>query len=71
MKAKHDHPSVNGFDVSPETLAHDLTMLRMYKEDLTIPENSEEFYDLYIRYLTPIRLEIESRTRHDVFNAEA
>ena len=65
MKAKHDQPSVNGFDVSPEKLAHDLTMLKLYKSEITMPESGEEYYDLYIKHLTPIRVEIDSRRRHD------
>ncbi len=71
MKAKHDIPSVNGFDIDPIQLAHDLTMLKLYKSDVEIPEHSDELYELYISQLTPIREEINDRTRFDLFNSNS
>ncbi|BFG90035.1 TPA: hypothetical protein IU311_001765 [Enterococcus faecalis] len=71
MKAKHDIPSVNGFDIDPIQLAHDLTMLKLYKSDFEIPEHSDELYELYISQLTPIREEINDRTRFDLFNSNS
>lgn len=65
MDFKHDIVGNYGFDVNPETLAHDLTMMKLYKSD--IPENTDgwDLYELYVQQHATIKAAIEDRTRYD------
>ena len=65
MEYKHDNISKHGFDINPEILAHDLTMLKLYKSDSFNNEDGWELYELYTEQLATIKGAIEDRIRYD------
>ena len=65
MEYKHDKISKHGFDINPEILIHDLTMLKLYKSDSSNNENEWELYELYTEQLATFKAVIEDRIRYD------
>lgn len=62
---KHDKFDPLGFNVDPELLAHDLTMLRLSKMAGLDNLNNDELYDKYMHILDEIEKLIEFKTIHD------
>lgn len=62
---KHDKVG-DGFQVEPEQLAHDLTLLKLAKsQELTPQSNEWEYYDAYVKTLHEFITVIEDKTRYD------
>ncbi|MBC2003271.1 hypothetical protein HCA78_05775 [Listeria booriae] len=61
--AKADH---HGFDIDPEQLAHELTMLKLstMKDEIHAIEEWE-LYDLYTKFYNTNRVVITEKTRYD------
>ncbi len=64
-KKKHDIYDSHGFNVSPELLAHDLTILKMAKTIDFENLREREIYDIYTQMLDKFEIEIESRIERD------
>ncbi len=60
---KHDKVGRYGFDVEPNHLAHDLTLLKLSKLD--IPSDDWQLYDLYTETYHSLKAIIDDKTRYD------
>jgi hypothetical protein len=64
-KPKHDKAG-DGFDVDPELLAHDLTILKLFKTLNIKADTSEyEIYDAYTKELRGFVATVGDKTRYD------
>lgn len=62
---KHDKAG-EGFDVDPELLAHDLTLLKMSVSGQTTSQSTAlEMYDIYTKALGQFLDLVEDKTRYD------
>lgn len=62
---KHDKADKYGFDVEPELLAHELTLLKLSKsKDLNF-NNEYELYDAYTEIYNTFKTIIDDKTRYD------
>lgn len=60
---KHDKTGKHGFDIDPIQLAHDLTMLKLYKSE--IPTDDWVVYDLYTKTYDTLKAIVDDKTRYD------
>lgn len=66
MEHKFHDVNSKGFCVSPEQLAHDLTILKLSKlSDLTSSSNEYEYYDTYIEQFHQFLKIVKDRIRMD------
>ena len=59
-KRKHDFFDPHGFNVDPELLAHDLTILIMSKRNDFEKLSIADVYNIYTQTLDKVELEIET-----------
>lgn len=62
---KHDKVDIHGFNIDPELLAHDLTILKLSKRDDISSLSTPALYDEYTRILDEMENEIDARIRYD------
>lgn len=63
---KHDKIGTHGFNVPPEQLAHDLTMLKLYKSsEINSESNEDVIYNAYVETLIYFTAIVEDKIRYD------
>lgn len=64
-RRKHDQAGEYGFNVDPELLAHDLALLKMWKQvDMQdLPE--DQLYETYTKLLDDMETAVDARIRYD------
>lgn len=66
IEYKHDLVSNIGFNVSPEQLAHDLTLLKLSRtKELTESSSEYDFYDAYVNTLKEFITVINDKISYD------